>query len=243
MWYVRRCVCVQAWRDMRFVLILLFDKVDDGYSSDHEVQPVVSGPELVPAATVAPKKRRYSYTLQEKISVIKQVQEKATQSSEQFAIQTVSTQHGISYNTVEKWMRPDVIIKLTDINKTPRTNKQKKKISAVREGYYPDLERELVDLIISERNEGSAIGISWAIEKAKELNIKYQYEDVVFTYHWVNNVMSRNNMGLRAIQNTRKESVAVCLPKVLAYHQSLRKLMQSKAHDLVSLFIIYVCIF
>ena len=97
-------------------------------------------------------------------------------------------------------------------------NKQKKKLVSAREGYYPELEKELVDCIIKERIQDSAIGVSWAIEKAKQLNEKHKYVGAEFKYHWVSNVLPRNGMSLQTVQNTRKESVLLAVPKVLAWH-------------------------
>ena len=123
--------------------------------------------------------------------------------------------------------------------KDPKFNKRKKRIYSAREGYYPLVEKELVDKIEEQRVQGASIGISWSILQAKELNINREtkgkiYPDAKFTSHWFEKVLARNGLSMRAVQNTRKESVHVAIPKVLAYHQSLRKLMQSKVHDLVS---------
>jgi hypothetical protein len=102
-------------------------------------------------------------------------------------------------------------------------------------GYYPELEEEIIEMVRVERAEGSAIGLSWVAEKAKELNESKYHYNCVFTLHWVKNVLERNDMTLRAPQNTRKETVTTSIPKVLMFHQSLRSLIQTQWRDLISL--------
>lgn len=60
-------------------------------------------------------------------------------------------------------------------------------------------------------------------DAAKQLDDNKFHIGAHFSLHWVSNTLARHGMSMRAVQNTRKESVSVSLPKVLAYHQSLRK--------------------
>lgn len=181
--------------------------------SDTSVEPTLTTTTTITTATPSsiatspsskhPKKRRHAYTVAEKIAILKEVKEQTEEVGHTAALESISAFHNIPYTTVEGWLRPKMKSKLLQLSSQKKFNKHKKKIVSKHEGYYPNLERDLVDNIIQERVVGSAIGISWAIEKAKELNEIHQYEEPQFMYHWVNNVLARNNMSLCAIQNTR----------------------------------------
>ena len=192
------------------------------------------------------KKRRHSYELKEKQSIVQEVKSHSEDAGSQTnAILSASALHGIPFTTINNWMREENLSKISKFSKDPKFNKRKKKIFTMKEGYFIEVEQELVALIIEERAQGAAIGISWAIEKAKELNIdkttqELKYPDAQFSTHWVERVLARNGMAMKVVQNTRKESVFVAIPKVLKWHQNLRKLIQTKVVDLISYFIIII---
>ena len=225
------------------------------YNSDEEHTPAVC---LVPAdiTTTTPShftqrkgKRRVRYSVQEKVKVIKEIDSEVNELHDlPTAVRIVAAKHQIPYNTAEKWVREEKKDILVKLSKQKKFNKRKKKVNVKKEGIYPKLEAELIELARAERGVGSAIGIKWMIHKAKDLNKSYKYVDARFTRHWISNVLSRNDGMMRAPQNTRKEGVNASIPKILQFHQSLHKFVRlntaGNTIDLISLNLyIYICFF
>lgn len=71
------------------------------------------------------------------------------------------------------------------------------------------------------------IDLGWMQRRATELNEFYNYEGAKFSRQWLKKVLKRNKMSLRASQNTRNDSVAESIPKILKWHQTLRTKIQS----------------
>jgi hypothetical protein len=190
------------------------------------------------------KKRRHSYSVKEKKRILEIFKQQVIEHDRQEALMNVSQAEGVPYHTLEKWTRPKGEQKIVQMMKVTKFDKSTKRVIDKCVGYYPSLEADAIKQVRAKFKTGIAVCAKDLLELATSLNNNfYHHEKAQFTRRWATAVLERNDLALRAPQNTKRDSVEVAIPKVLEYHRSLRQLIRTKMYNLVSYHLLYILFF